>query len=227
MRFCSRFLMSRECSTNRPRRSATTKCAASFAPCAAEMVRESFAEKMSKNLCNDGRRGARKECPCAEKDSGKKKGRRAANLLRERRDRPRGNPMANQYPTNSFPSTAPSLCPHCGSAELYKRTQPPHIALRCADCERWVRWIPRHEGSIFPSKPVAQPGPTLQLVPEPPPKPAPFLKPVTPQQVDSPSVSKPVVCDHSEQLDRLIHHLDNIDRELSIIVRAMMRGGAR
>jgi hypothetical protein len=41
------------------------------------------------------------------------------------------------------------------------------------------------------------------------------------------SLQPVVVCDHRAELDRLIHHLESIDRHLSIITRAMMLGGAR
>jgi hypothetical protein len=36
-----------------------------------------------------------------------------------------------------------------------------------------------------------------------------------------------VTCDHTQQLDRLLSHLENIDRALSVIVRVFINGGAK
>src|SRR5215813_5622369 len=38
-----------------------------------------------------------------------------------------------------------STCPHCGSADLFSEPRPPHTALICRGCLRWIRWVPKTE----------------------------------------------------------------------------------
>jgi len=40
----------------------------------------------------------------------------------------------------TFDSQAHS-CPSCGSTKRVTESRPPHVALVCADCRKWFRWI--------------------------------------------------------------------------------------
>jgi len=104
--------------------------------------------------------------------------------------------------------------------------RPPEIELRCDECGRWIKWLSRSDAELFSPTALAQekknPPPPLFVVPQPPAKPAPILKTA---HADEPrAVETPAVCDHREELDRLIAHLGGIERELATIVRAMING---
>jgi hypothetical protein len=36
-------------------------------------------------------------------------------------------------------------CPHCGSVSLFTEPRPPHIALLCRDCGRWIKWVSKSQ----------------------------------------------------------------------------------
>ncbi len=100
-------------------------------------------------------------------------------------------------------------CPHCGADQLFVREQPPHIALRCGSCDRWVKWVSRSDAARFPTEP-AKPdsSPTLKLA----------------HRVQPPL---PGACNHRDELDRLVRAMTGIERELVVIARALGGGGRR
>lgn len=52
-------------------------------------------------------------------------------------------------------STLAQSCPHCQSDQLYTKLEPPHIALRCAACRSWIKWVKRSEADNYPREPAA------------------------------------------------------------------------
>jgi hypothetical protein len=90
-------------------------------------------------------------------------------------------------------------CPNCNASETRTEEKPPHVGLYCVSCGRWLRWIRRTDGEVqAQAKPVEKP----------------------------PQAPKDSTCAHCPELDRVIQELNAVNRELSIIVRALI-GGAR
>jgi hypothetical protein len=113
------------------------------------------------------------------------------------------------------PAGQPDSCPHCGSSDqLYTRVEGLQIALRCGQCQRWVKWLSKIQAANFPAKP-AEPRPVQK---EPAPEPISRMEPTKPAAVG---------CDHRDELDRLARHLGGIERELTVIVRALGNGVGR
>jgi hypothetical protein len=109
-------------------------------------------------------------------------------------------------------------CPHCGGHQLFVREQPPHIALRCAACDRWIKWVSRSDSNRFPQQPAVNSSPTLKLVP----------REVVPKfREQSKEPDKPADCGHCAEVSRLLKHLAGIERHLEIVTRALMGVGAR
>jgi DNA-directed RNA polymerase subunit M/transcription elongation factor TFIIS len=108
------------------------------------------------------------------------------------------------------PDSAPNIsCPHCGGDQLFVRKQPPHIALRCASCQRWIKWVSRSASNRFPQEPAVKPSPALKLV----------------ERVDTepakPAASTLLGCGHCGEISRLLNHLVGIERHLEIVTRAL------
>jgi hypothetical protein len=114
-------------------------------------------------------------------------------------------------------------CPHCGGLDLFTESRPPHVALVCRSCSRWIRWVRKNRAQTFPAK-SAKPSPLLALAPHH------NTEPASSAVEDSPNLAPPTAgrtCDHSQQLDLLIQSLNRVDRNLEIVSRALINGVVR
>jgi len=97
-------------------------------------------------------------------------------------------------------------CGRCGSVDLREQEKPPHIGLYCKPCGAWVKWLPpqgrRAQLKLASRQSTAE-------------------KNQEPLRVEEPAADS---CGHCPKLDALIAHLGAIDRELTIIVRALIHG---
>src|SRR5262249_9768802 len=98
---------------------------------------------------------------------------------------PLSNPAQNENQAGSL-----NACPHCGSVDIFTEPRPPHVALVCRSCGRWIRWVPKGQAPDYATKDRPS-QPALKLVPRP---------------------SQSGTCDHSRQLDILIESLNRVDR---------------
>jgi hypothetical protein len=131
----------------------------------------------------------------------------AANLGRRCQRDPEGILMSS-YLNTVGEST--KTCPHCSGIDLFTESRPPHIALVCRSCSRWIRWVPKTQATNFPVEPGIEKSPKLELVP----------------RRESPTAT-PTPCDHTRQLDLLIESMNRCSRHLEIITRAMCNGVGR
>lgn len=96
------------------------------------------------------------------------------------------------------------LCPHCGATAGYEqREKPPHVGLYCRACGRWVKWLRQDNAQATPA-PEAQ----------------------SQEPKDSRHLAQES-CNHSAELDRVVHALNGVERQLTIIVRAMLHQDIR
>jgi len=106
-------------------------------------------------------------------------------------------------------------CRACRQADFILLEEGPHIAKRCRNCGKWLRWVTRTSENLSACE---KPSPV---------KPQPALFTVPHQAKPEPVQPIAGVCDHRAELDRLIHHLRGIESHLSIVTRALMNGGVR
>ena len=99
-------------------------------------------------------------------------------------------------------------CGRCGSSEYTIEKRPPHVALLCARCGQWLRWIRRRVADNFSAEPAQTRQQGKKLIGH-------------DREVETGEDSN---CNHREQLDQLIKHLSSIDRALSIVTRALCNG---
>jgi hypothetical protein len=113
--------------------------------------------------------------------------------------------------TNTAETFENQTCPHCNSSDLFTEPRPPHVALVCRSCSRWIRWIPKNQATELSTKPALKDDPlknppTLKLLPR-----------------EQPPTAG--ACDHTRQLDLLIESMNRCDRHLEIITRALIQNG--
>ena len=98
-------------------------------------------------------------------------------------------------------------CSHCESIDLREQEKPPHVGLWCNACGRWVRWIRKSSARLR----IAAPPP----IPE-----------ARQAQLQLPDVDPEAKCGHHHcaEIERLTQALNGIERELTIIVRALCNG---
>jgi len=99
-------------------------------------------------------------------------------------------------------------CTYCGSLNLQQREKGPHLGLFCNDCGRWLGWIPRRRKNSF--KLAADPKPNLNDD--------------QPEQLSFQNVRPDGGCTCCAHLAELRHAVTGIERELTVILRALLYG---
>jgi hypothetical protein len=57
--------------------------------------------------------------------------------------------------------TSSNACPHCGGADLFTEPRPPHVALVCRNCSRWIKWVRQSRILVAESQPFQE---TLKVI---------------------------------------------------------------
>jgi hypothetical protein len=106
-------------------------------------------------------------------------------------------------------SPFPDTCKRCGSSHLFTKIEPPHVALRCRDCNAWQSWISKSKARRFQVNKVRLTVPSKTY-------------PQTVERIGPAVVDPSDLCVRVERLERAF---TGYDSQLGILVKAILACG--